>query len=89
METKTYRSNSTWFLHHLDPVLRNNFSCRFKSTEKPILAVTDLSSEWLEEDYFCDAPCWSVHGPFLVEQVEVNLKLSGVVHAYVDQKIMR
>ncbi len=41
METKTYRSNSTWFLHHLDPILRNDFSCRYESTEKPIIAVTD------------------------------------------------
>ncbi len=40
-ETKTYRSDSTWFLHHLDPILRNDFSCRSKSTEKPILAVTE------------------------------------------------
>ncbi len=44
METKTYRSDSTWFLHHLDPILRNAFSCRSESTEKPILAVTDLRS---------------------------------------------
>ncbi len=39
-ETKTYRSNSTCFLHHLHPILRNDFSCRSESTEKPILAVT-------------------------------------------------
>ncbi len=39
--TKTYRSDSTWFLNHLDPILRNDFSCRSKSTEKLILAVTD------------------------------------------------
>ncbi len=36
-----HRSNSSWFLHHLDPILRSNFSCRSGSTEKPILAVTD------------------------------------------------
>ncbi len=36
-----HRSDSTWFLHHLDPILRNDFSCRSESTEKPILAVTD------------------------------------------------
>jgi hypothetical protein len=41
METKTYRSDSTRFFHHLDPILRNDFSCRSESTEKPILAVTD------------------------------------------------
>jgi hypothetical protein len=41
METKTYRSDSTWFLHHLDLILRNDFSCRSKSTEKTILAVID------------------------------------------------
>jgi hypothetical protein len=35
-------SNSTWFLHHLDLILRNDFSCRSESTEKPILAVTDM-----------------------------------------------
>ena len=40
-ETKTYRSDSTWFFHHLDPILQNDFSCRSESTEKPILAVTD------------------------------------------------
>jgi hypothetical protein len=39
METQTYRSNSTWFLHHLDPIIHNDFSCRPGSTEKPILAV--------------------------------------------------
>ncbi len=37
-----HRSDSTWFLHHLDPILRNNFSCRSESTEKPILAVTEM-----------------------------------------------
>jgi hypothetical protein len=42
METNTYRINSTWFWHHIDPFLCKNFSCRSKSTEKPILAVTDL-----------------------------------------------
>ncbi len=41
METQTYRSKSSWFLHHLDPILRSNFSCRSRSTVKPILAVTD------------------------------------------------
>ncbi len=41
-ETKTYWSDSTWFLLHLDPILHNDFSCRSESTEKPILAVTDL-----------------------------------------------
>ncbi len=41
-ETQTYRSDSSWFLHHLDPILCSNFSCRSGSTEKPILAVTDL-----------------------------------------------
>ena len=34
-------SNSTWFLHHQDPILRNNFSCSSESMKKPILAVTD------------------------------------------------
>ncbi len=42
METQTYRSNSSWLLHHLDPILRSDFSCRSGSMEKPILAVTDL-----------------------------------------------
>ncbi len=41
METNTYRFNSTWFWHHLDPILCNDFSCRSESMEKPILAVTD------------------------------------------------
>jgi hypothetical protein len=40
-ETKTYRSDSTWFLHHLDPILCINFSFRSGFTEKPTLAVTD------------------------------------------------
>jgi hypothetical protein len=38
---QTHTFNSTWFWHHLDPILCNNFSCRSESTEKPILAVTD------------------------------------------------
>jgi hypothetical protein len=42
METNTYRFGSTWIWLHIDPILCNNFSCRSKSTEKPILAVTDL-----------------------------------------------
>jgi hypothetical protein len=33
--------DSTWFQHHIDPILNNGFSCRSESTEKPILAVTD------------------------------------------------
>jgi hypothetical protein len=38
-----HRSDSTWFLkNHLDPIVCNDFSCRSESTEKPILAVTDL-----------------------------------------------
>ena len=41
METNTYRFNSTWFWHNIDPILCNNFSCRSESTEKPILAVTE------------------------------------------------
>jgi hypothetical protein len=41
METNTYRFDSMWFWHHLDPILCNDFSCRSKSTEKLILAVTD------------------------------------------------
>jgi hypothetical protein len=28
--------------HHMDPILCNDFSCRSKSMENPILAVTDL-----------------------------------------------
>ncbi len=46
-KTITYRFNSTWFWHRIDPILCNNFSCRSKSTEKPILAVTDpMLQEW-------------------------------------------
>ncbi len=71
METKTYRSDSTWFLHHLDPILRNNFSCRSESTEKLILAVTDSNKKrekssigQVEEELFCiDTMAITVSGP--------------------------
>jgi hypothetical protein len=39
---KINRFNSTWFWSDIDPILRNDFSCRSGSTEKPIVAVTDL-----------------------------------------------
>jgi hypothetical protein len=42
---KTHRFDSTWFQHHIDPILSNGFSCRSESTEKPILAVTDPDLE--------------------------------------------
>ncbi len=45
METNTYRFDSMWFWHHLDPILCNDFSCRSKSMEKPILAVTDNTTK--------------------------------------------
>jgi hypothetical protein len=50
-ETKTHRSDSTWFLHHLDPILRSDFSCRSESMEKPILAVTDPI--YFHNNYLC------------------------------------
>jgi hypothetical protein len=66
METKPYRSDSTWFFHHLDPILRNNFSCRSESTEKPILAVTDtLMLNGVDQKWF--------NGYALVEGAEVML----------------
>ncbi len=45
METNTYRFDSTWFWHHIDPILCNDFPCRSKATEKPILAVTDPKNQ--------------------------------------------
>ncbi len=48
-QKKTHRFDSTWFQHHIDPILSNGFSCISKSTEKPILAVTDpFKNETLE-----------------------------------------
>ncbi len=46
-------SNSTWFLYHLDPILRKDFSCRSESTEKPILAVTVIkyARSWVWTKY--------------------------------------
>jgi hypothetical protein len=72
METKTYRSDSTWFFHNLDPILQNNFSCRSKSTEKPILAVTNpalLGQPLLIDD---SEDCNNVSKVFLIVPMGVN-----------------
>jgi hypothetical protein len=37
----TYRFDSTWFQHHIDPILCNGFSDRSEFTTDPILAATD------------------------------------------------
>ncbi len=46
-------------LHHLDPILRNNFSCRSKSMEKTILAVTDPRERIAHEQFLppLASPC--------------------------------
>ncbi len=50
METNTYRFNSTWFWHHIDLILCNNFSCRSKSTEKQIFsAAVEMAAQRLRQ----------------------------------------
>ncbi len=39
-----HRSDSIWFLHHLDPILRNDFSCRSESTRVVYHGVTSSFS---------------------------------------------
>ncbi len=97
IETNTYRFNSTWFWHHIDPILCNNFSCRSKSTEKPILAVTDPPCECPGDDFY-NAPCQhqSIHPKstcseelVLIVWPKILSKPQNTLHTNIHRKAIR